>query len=121
MRQLLKRIFAHKEIGWTEIGEEFTRYTLLRTRFGNAYLHRLKALNVPPQCHDHPWSFVTFILRGGYWEFHDGAWTWRRPGSILFRPAEFSHNVVTKGVAWSIVIVSRKRRDWGFHRCDDAA
>ena len=115
---LLRRLLPHKELGWKEIGEEFTRFTLLRTRWGNIYLHRLKALNEPPECHDHPWSFVTIILRSGYNEYHNGVWTWRRPGSILYRPAEFSHNVVTKGVAWSIVIVGRKRRNWGFVHCD---
>lgn len=118
MREFLKRFLPHKELGWVEIGEQFTRYTLLRTRWGNVYLHRLRALKEPPECHDHPWSFVTFILWGGYNEYHAGTWTWRRPGSILFRPAEFSHNVVTRGTAWSIVVVSRKRRDWGFHKCD---
>ena len=112
MTQLLRRLFPHKDIGWTDIGEDFTRFTLLRTRWCIIYLHRLDAPNPHPQCHDHPWSFVSVLLKGGYSEYAHGTWTWRRPGSILYRPAEWSHNVVTKGVSWSLVITGPKRRPW---------
>ena len=115
---ILRKVLPHKELGWADIEEEFTRFTLFRCPWGAMYLHRLKAQKIPPQCHDHPWSFVTIILKGGYSEFHDGEWVWRRPGSILYRPAEWSHNVVTRDVAWSIVFVSRKHREWGFHACE---
>lgn len=117
MLQVLRKLFPFKELGWTDIGEEFTRFTLFSSPWFKVYLHRLKALVEPPECHDHPWSFITFILKGGYNEYHDGKWIWRGPGSILYRPAEFSHNVVTKGVAWSIVIVGNKKRNWGFQTC----
>jgi hypothetical protein len=112
---LLCRLLPYKDIGWDEIGEEFTRWTLLKTPWGNVYLHRLKALTEHPQCHDHPWSFVAVLLRGGYNEKHAGVWTWRRPGSILIRPAEYSHNVTTRGVSWSLIITTNKRRDWSFN------
>lgn len=117
MQNLLKLIFPYKDIGWEEIGEEFTRYTLLWTPWFTIYLHRLVALVAHPQCHDHPWWFVALLLKGGYNEFHDGVWTWRRPGSVLFRPAAFSHNVVTKGVSWSVIVTGKKKREWGFQDC----
>lgn len=44
IEHLLCAIFPFKDIGWDAIGEEFTRFTLLKTRWGNVYLHRLKAL-----------------------------------------------------------------------------
>ncbi len=115
---ILKWLLPYRDIGWTEIGEEFTRFTFFTCRWLTIYIHRLYAPNPHPDCHDHPWSFVTFILKGGYWETTNGQdWCWRRPGSILYRPAEFSHNVVTRDVAWSVVITGPKKREWGFNVC----
>lgn len=113
---ILKRLLPHREMGWTEIGEQFTRFTLLSTRWGNIFLHRLVSPNPHPQCHDHPWSFVAILLRGGYDEYLNGQWTWRRPGSVLWRPAETKHNVITRSnrVSWSIILTGRKYREWAF-------
>jgi hypothetical protein len=113
----LRRNFFHKEIGWTEIGEEFTRFTLLKTRWFTIYLHKLDAPQWHPECHDHPWHFWTLILWGGYWESSKQGLHWRGPGRILYRTAKFQHNVVTKGVGWSIILTSHKKRDWGFMKC----
>ena len=59
----LRRRVPFKEIGWTEIGEKFTRYALWRTRWFNVYLHQLYAPNWHPQCHDHPWGFVAVLIK----------------------------------------------------------
>src|SRR5579872_5760324 len=121
---LLRKVLPHKEIGWTEIGERFTRFTLLKTRWFNVYLHKLWAPDWHPECHDHPWSFLAIILAGGYWEQTSSACVWRRPGSVLYRPAEFTHNVVTRDafgfphINWSIVITGPKRRSWSFKVCE---
>lgn len=117
MTRLLRWLLPHKDIGWAEIGEEFTRFTLAKTRWGNVYLHRLKALQQHPDCHDHPWTFWAVLLKGGYWELHEGVWAWRRPGSVLYRPATYTHNVVTEGVSWSVIFTTPKLRDWGFKTC----
>lgn len=114
---LLKKVFPYRILGRPEIEEEFTRFTLLWTPWGAIYLHRLKALIEPPECHDRPWGFVTIIFKGGYWEYAYDFWEWRGPGSILFRPAIWRHNVVTEGVSWSIIITGRKFREWGFKSC----
>ena len=114
----LRTHFTFKEIGWAEIGEQFTRYALWRTRWFNVYLHQLYAPNWHPQCHDHPWSFVTILLRRGYLEEHNGSIKWQRPGKIMYRPATWLHNVVTPdGTAWSLIITTKKSRDWDFKPC----
>lgn len=118
MTRLLRWILPYKDIGWEEIGEEFTRFTLLKTPWCNVYLHRLKALRPHRDCHDHPWSFVALLLKGGYYEYcPDQHWHHRKPGTILVRPATFSHNVVTDGVSWSVIFTTAKFRDWGFKEC----
>lgn len=141
LERLLRKYFTHKEIGWAEIGEKFTRYAIFRCRWFNIYLHQLYAPKWHPDCHDHPWGFVALLLWRGYLERvhvptpidifpvlrtsdgvranHLTADRRRRVGSILWRPAEFSHNVITPyGESWSIIITGPKSRDWGFKPCD---
>lgn len=118
LRILLKKFIPFKEIGWEEIGEEFTRFQLVKTPWFNLYLHYLDAPNPHPQCHDHPWWFYTLILKNGYWESKGGhVWERREPGMFLYRPAEFRHNVMTEGPAWSLVLTGPKVREWGLHDC----
>lgn len=118
-----------KEIGWEEIGEKFTRFFLFKSRFFNVYLHKLNAPNWHPECHDHPWSFLSIILRRGYLEkaWYDGGgymeqgWVTKKiyPGMVIWRRAEHVHNVVTNGTAWSLIITGPKRRQWGMVACED--
>jgi hypothetical protein len=115
----LRRNFQFKEIGWKEIGEEFTRFVLWKTPLFNIYLHKLNAPNWHPECHDHPWGFVALLLKGGYCEQVGEKRYRRRAGSILFRRATFTHNVTTPyGTSWSLIFATRKSRDWGFLPCN---
>lgn len=116
-----RRHLPYKEIGWWDIGEVFFRYQLFRSKWCNVYLHQLDAPNWHPTgCHDHPWSFVTILLKGGYLEHSGGDYTRRWPGMILYRRAEHLHDVITPyGRSWSLVVTGPKRRDWGFATCED--
>jgi hypothetical protein len=111
----LRKVLPHKELGWKEIGEEFTRFTLLKTPWFRVYLHRLYAPLWHNLAHDHPWDFFVLILRKGYLEMDRDGYQHRRFGSFFFHPAEYAHNVKTGGydVAWSIVFTGPKRRPWG--------
>lgn len=116
----LRNHFDHKEIGWAEIGEKFTRYFLIKTRWFNVYLHQLDAPKWHPECHDHPWTFIALLLKGGYLEQIGNVVSHRRPGSILYRPATTVHNVITPfGTSWSIILTGPKGREWGFMPCEN--
>lgn len=111
-------LFPHEDIGWKDINETFFRYTLLKTPWFRVYLHVLDAATPHPECHNHPWSFVTVLLWGGYTEYTtETGWKRREPGSVLFRPARWTHNVITDGVSWSLVFTGPKRHPWGFKTC----
>ena len=114
-----RKYVPFKEIGWADIGEEFTRFQLLKSRWLNIYLHRLSAPNWHPECHDHPWGFVAILLRRGYLERIGGRDYRRRAGSILWRPATSTHNVITPyGTSWSLIFAGPKSRQWGFKPCE---
>jgi hypothetical protein len=115
--RILKKLFKYQDIGWKEHGETFYRYTILKTKLFTIYLHQLDAPLMHPQCHDHPWHFWTIILSGGYLERTDKNEIWRHPGTILYRNAKHTHNVITKGTSWSLIITSHKVRSWGFINC----
>jgi hypothetical protein len=107
------------------------RYFLLHTKPLSIFLHHFLQSDEDRALHDHPWSFWTFLLSGGYWEHTQTERLWRPRFSLMFRPAEWQHRVelekvwkpVDKRVArfvlvekpiWTLVIKFRSRREWGF-------
>lgn len=95
-------------------------------------LHNIMASDEDRALHDHPFSFVTFVLRGGYYEhLADGTRTWHGPGSVLFRKADTLHRLelnvnitfaphryaddeAKEISAWTFVVRGPIRRAWGF-------
>lgn len=119
LSSFLRQHLKHKNIGWLEIGEQFTRYALFKSKWCNVYLHELYAPAWHPECHNHPWSFLTILLWNGYLERVGHKDHRRWPGMILWRPAEFSHNVITPyGKSWSLIITGPGGREWGFKPCE---
>lgn len=89
--------------------------------------------------HDHPWAFLTFIYKGGYYEWTDikdaptdRTWcghkispdgkmlikVWYPPGTILYRPARWAHSLELKHdvvkPCYTFVITFKVIRKWGF-------
>jgi hypothetical protein len=78
-----------------------------------------------PVYHDHPWSYTTIVLKGGYWEhtpeFYHGKViadkvVWRGPGSIISRGAHEFHwlELDDNQPAVTLFIPKQRKRDWGF-------
>jgi hypothetical protein len=44
------------------------RWRIIQTPLFGIYLHRLDAPDQRPTLHDHPWPFISIVLRGGYTE-----------------------------------------------------
>lgn len=99
-------------------------YVIPRNPWLNVYLHKFLHDDEDRATHDHPWNFVSIILRGGYFERVGQLSTQlqvRLAPSVAYRPAEHSHRVILhRGMdheiipAWTIVITGRVVRDWGF-------
>lgn len=109
------------------------RYWLLGEDFKWPFAVRIHHICTPDydrHMHDHPWSFVSVVLRNWYIEHRpltispcfgdqveDFYITSRRTGSIAFRRATDRHSihVVPAGGTWTLFISFRKVQWWGFY------
>ena len=113
---------------YTHLPGYMERYWLLPYAWWRpaARLHHILRSDNDRAFHDHPWTYITIILRGGYWEvqpvfdasglFQGERRTWRGPGSVLFRRARSWHRLeLPEGeTAWTLFITFRYRQKWGF-------
>lgn len=92
----------------------------------NVTLHKIVKSDEPIY-HDHPWNYMTIVLKGGYWEhtpvFDDYGNVlkdnvcWRGPGSIIKRKASEFHWLEIDediGYATTLFFMGQKVREWGF-------
>ncbi len=91
----------------------------------NVTLHTIKKSD-DPIMHDHPWSYLTVVLKGGYWE-HTPVFDksgkkfaeftqWRGPGSIIKRKANEYHwlELEENTPATTLFFMGPQTREWGF-------
>lgn len=103
------------------------------------YLHKMTASDPSMDVHDHPWPFISIILRGGYTEkmaevrnlmelssirhpFQSRTWkafqsrTWKA-GSVHTVRLDEAHTIidVLKTPTWTLVLLGKKHRAWGFY------
>ena len=96
------------------------RLRVVACRWFGLYTHWFHASD--DDClHDHPWSFLTVILRGGYWEHtpgpnNGGVKQWHPPFSIRVRPARWLHRIEIDPARKPVTLVLRgwRVRGWGF-------
>lgn len=91
----------------------------------NVTLHKIVKSD-DPIFHDHPWGYMTIILRGGYYEHvpvfnvHGEKFAeftrWRGPGSIIIRKAHEYHwlELDEEKPTVSLFFMGKQQRDWGF-------
>lgn len=99
-----------------------TRFFIVNTERFGIYLHRIDRPDLDRDCHDHPWSFVTIVLRGGYKEERRepscsriARWRWRF--SVAYRHRTDAHRIaVVLPNTWTLVIRGRDTLTWGFYR-----
>lgn len=128
---LMNKLGRYRLIPDRQTGEDYMhRYYLFlkdRKKFPfNVTLHKIVKSD-DPIYHDHPWPFMTVVLKGGYWEhtpifnsknqFIGDVRTWRGPGSIIMRKATEFHWLEMhpdKNSATTLFFMGPQQRDWGF-------
>jgi len=91
----------------------------------NVTLHKIVRSD-DPVFHDHPWPYMTIILKGGYWEHTPwyvngiicGEYKrWRGPGSIIMKGSKALHWLEVDpevGPATTLFFMGPQVREWGF-------
>lgn len=100
-----------------ERGETYLkRYRLIETPWFRIYLHRIYLSDNDRDFHDHPWSFVSFILQGGYIEHTpEGTHHFKSGAMITHAPEDLHWLEVPPGkTATTLVFTGPRKRTWGF-------
>lgn len=109
-------------------------HVIPRNKRLNIYLHKFLGSDDDRALHDHPWWFVSILLKGRYWEHRaDGSRNLRKAPSIAFRRATTAHRVELETGAFvdpwdpndagpsyeipatTLILTGPKMRSWGFH------
>ena len=87
-------------------------------------LHHIAMKDEDRHMHDHPWSFLSFVLQGSYYEERPHpTFGWprrfgalRRERSLAFRPASSLHRVqsIRVGGVWTVLLCGQRQREWGY-------
>lgn len=107
-------------------GNYLTRYRIIQTPRFSLYLHRFDGPDPRATLHDHPWNFVSLILRGGYIErrlnTHDRSvnehHAVRRVNLIRTHDAHAITSLL-RVPTWSLLLVGARRRTWGYWEPDE--
>ena len=87
----------------------------LETPWFSVRLHHWLAPDDERFFHDHPWDFLTFVLRGAYTDAGPTGLQYLKAPVVQYRAAEHRHTVYPdKGGAWTLVFTGPKIRQWGF-------
>jgi hypothetical protein len=110
------------------IGEERAPYLLRwwlipRNRWFNVYLHCFLRSDDDRALHDHPWCWLSLVLRGAYVEHTIAAGGIRQrrlieKGALRFHRPRFAHRlevIQKRGECWTLFVTGPRVRVWGFH------
>lgn len=109
------------------IASDYMERWVLSTPWGMLRLHHILRSDDRAHLHDHPMSFLSLILKGGYIEHRPGPVgkdrqkkhrkLWYYPGDFVVRRAEDLHALELldeERGAWTLVFATPYRRQWGF-------
>lgn len=117
----------HQIIGTVEDPYLHRWYLIPRNGFCNLYLHKFLRDDVDTALHDHPWWFISWIIKGYYLEYTPvpGNPHPRRRWSVAYRAGTYRHRVALvngfrkdgtygKKPCWTVIMTGRRGRAWGF-------
>lgn len=123
--KLMNKLDRYRLIPDRRTGQDYMHryYLFLKDRKTfpfNLMLHKIVKSD-DPYMHDHPWPFLTVVLKGGYWEHTfdkngEEIRVWHGPGSVIKRSAEEYHwlELDNEQPATTLFFVGPQKREWGF-------
>lgn len=109
---------------WTDVDSEYiTRLHVLKTPWFAICLHWINKPDPEPYLHDHPVSFLSIILRGGYSEARQRpgdreAWNVTHRWYNWIRAKSNDRHTIThvRPNTVTLCFMGKKTREWGFHK-----
>lgn len=107
-------------------GKDYMERWVLTYPFGMVRIHKIISSDVDYHLHDHPWDFVTIMLKGSYCEhtpINNKAKVYPcatsmeyhfAPSARFIRADEYHRLTVNRGPIWTLVLTGRKKNKWGF-------
>lgn len=97
------------------------RWRIIQTPWGGLYLHRMDGPDPRSTLHDHPWNFLSIVLRGGYVERRlnpvsmqvNEAHRVRRWNRVRASDAHSIRSLL-RVPTWTLLFVGKRRRTWGY-------
>ncbi len=115
--KFVNRFFQLEEINGDGLCPTYLyRWTLLSIRWFKIYVHHFIGDDWSRDLHDHPKRFISIGLKGAYLEeTPDGLRKYQAPWIRTF-PATHIHRLrlIDRRPCWTVVIVFRPVRKWGF-------
>ena len=128
--ELMNKLGRYRLIPDRRTGADYMHryYLLLKDRKWfpfNVTLHKIVRSD-DPIMHDHPWPYMTIVLKGGHYEHtpvfdQEGKMIasfreWRGPGSIIKRGAKEYHwlELDNESPATTLFFMGKQQREWGF-------
>lgn len=102
-----------------------SRIKLIQTPWFGIFIHAIRTVDPRPTLHDHPWSFLSIILKGGYYErvfAEDGRiiprrikwFNWKPLGKTPSHKDAHTIFMLDRSPTWTLMFVGPKRRRWGY-------
>jgi len=134
IKTLIQKLLGRSDI-WIDGKLYMLRWKFVPDWLPGFRVHKILISDKGPELHDHPFGFITFILKGGYHEhLIDGSKTYHKAPAMLFRPAKTMHRIELAKAstctqydaraaggcgpdelpAWTFVLRTRYYREWGF-------
>jgi hypothetical protein len=114
---------------WTDVDSEYiTRLHVIKTPWFAICLHWIHKPDPEPYLHDHPVTFLSVVLRGGYTEMRRKLWQsdgrWNRKHEVRWfnwvrADGRDQHSICeVKPRTLTLCFMGPKTREWGFHTMD---
>lgn len=100
----------------------FRRWRAINTRWFQVLIHAVYDHDRDHFMHDHPWNFLSFILKGGYMELYcdqNSIVSTRVASPFTFKRMQAAgeyHKILRllNGTSWSLVVTGKRERTWGY-------
>ena len=99
----------------------FRRWQILKTSWFSIYFHGIYRKDDDKHLHDHPWNYISIILKGSFFEVYQhegGEQTIKCLNAISFikRKATTFHKIYTLNTpaVYTLFITGKEHKEWGY-------